>query len=291
MCANYVLGDDMNERFEELLYYALQHNATDIHFELKAHENNPTISMRTITGFKDYKVSSKDIRLMEYLKYVSNLDLMHINTPQSGSFTYIYDDKEYYFRVASIKSQFIEVCVVRILNTFYIDDNIFNDIRDDINMLLQKDYGLIVFSGPTGSGKTTSMYTLMQMYHDKKIYSIEDPIEIYFSNIIQININKNKNFGYKEAITQILRHDPDIICIGEIRDEEAAQMAVRAAFTGHLVLCTVHATNCELTLSRLLDLGVSQQDLENNLIFVGNQRLKVNERMRKSYYETLIFDT
>lgn len=279
----------MLERFEQLLDFALLHNTTDIHFEIKDQQRDLSISMRTINGFKPFKSNSLDFKLVEYLKYTSNLNLIHSDKPQSGAFSYLYNDEEYYFRVASIKSHFMEVCVLRILNKFYIDETIFEDIHEEISTVLRRDFGLVVFSGPTGSGKTTSMYTLMQMFKDKKIYCIEDPIEIYFDNIVQIDLNKNRGFGYKEAITQILRHDPDIICIGEIRDEDAAQMAVRAAFTGHLVICTVHATNTRLTKQRLIDLGVNKKDLDDNLIMIANQRLEVVEDRRKSCYETLIY--
>lgn len=279
----------MISRFEEILYFSLRNNATDIHFELNHAETVPNISVRTLHGFESYKSNKNDVQLMQYLKYISNLDLVNTSTPQSGSFTYIFEEKEYFFRLASIKSQFMEVCVLRILNTFYIDKSIFTPINEVIDNTLNHDYGLIIFSGPTGSGKTTSMYTLMTMYNHKKIYSIEDPIEIYFEDIVQLNVNRNKGFGYKEAITQILRHDPDIICIGEIRDEETAQMAIRAAFTGHLVLCTVHATNCELTLNRLIDLGVSKEDLDHNIILVANQRLINVDNHRVSEYETLVY--
>lgn len=279
----------MLERFEEILAFALASNATDIHFELNNDKKIPTISIRTIDGFMTHKSVEHDRRLMEYLKYKGNLDLIQSKHPQSGSFTYVFDEVQYYFRIAVLKSQFLEVCVVRILNTFYVDERIFDSIKDELTYVLKQTHGLIIFSGPTGSGKTTSMYTLMQMYKGKKIYSIEDPIEIYFDSIVQVNVNNNRNFGYKEAITQILRHDPDIICIGEIRDEQAAQMAIRAAFTGHLVICTVHATNCEMTIQRLLDLNVSEQDLKDNLLMIANQRLNIVENERVSVYETIVY--
>lgn len=276
----------MINRFEEILSYAIINNSTDIHFEIN-NNKELKISIRTIYGFRDLISKNIDYKVLEYLKYTSNLNLIAESTPQSGSFMYHFNNEDYYLRCASIKSQFKEVCVLRILNKLYINDDIFSDINDEIEILLNKDYGLIIFSGPTGSGKTTSMYSLMQKYQEKKIYSIEDPIEIHFDNIVQIEINRDRNFDYKEAITQVLRHDPDLICIGEIRDENAASMAIRASFTGHLVLCTIHAASTNLTIKRLLDLGVSESEIEDNVIMILNQRLIIKDNKRESYYETL----
>lgn len=276
----------MINRFEEILNYAIVNNSSDIHFEIN-NNKDLKISIRTIYGFKDFKSKKIDHKVLEYLKYTSNLNLIDESRPQSGSFIYHINNEDYYLRCATIKSHFKEVCVLRILNKLYINDNIFKSIENDINILLEKDYGLIIFSGPTGSGKTTSMYSLMQKYENKKIYSIEDPIEIHFDNIVQIEINRERNFDYKEAITQVLRHDPDLICIGEIRDENAASMAIRASFTGHLVLCTIHAASTKLTIKRLLDLGVSESEIDDNLIMILNQRLIIKNDKRESHYEVL----
>ncbi|NLC54771.1 MAG: Flp pilus assembly complex ATPase component TadA [Erysipelothrix sp.] len=258
-------------RFEELLHFALINKSTDIHFEII--RSKLEISVRAISGFKSFKVKNNDYQLLEYIKYISNLNLIESELPQSGSFSYVFSDQEYFFRVASIKSAFMETCVIRILNKFFLDINIFNNVIDDIYNLLNKETGMIVFSGPTGSGKTTSLYSFIQMFTGKKIYSIEDPIEIFFDNIVQISVNKNRGLTYKSGIKQVLRHDPDIIVIGEIRDENAAQMAIRAAITGHLVVTTIHSKNAIGVINRLHDLGVSYNDIYENIIFISNQRL------------------
>ena len=258
-------------RFEELLHFALINKSTDIHFEII--RSKLEISVRAISGFKSFKVKNNDYQLLEYIKYISNLNLIESELPQSGSFSYVFSDQEYFFRVASIKSAFMETCVIRILNKFFLDINIFNNVIDDIYNLLNKETGMIVFSGPTGSAKTTSLYSFIQMFTGKKIYSIEDPIEIFFDNIVQISVNKNRGLTYKSGIKQVLRHDPDIIVIGEIRDENAAQMAIRAAITGHLVVTTIHSKNAIGVINRLHDLGVSYNDIYENIIFISNQRL------------------
>lgn len=274
-------------RFEQLLDFALINKSTDIHFEII--RDKLEISVRAISGFRQFQVIKDDLKLLEYIKYISNLNLIESQLPQSGSFSYFYNDQEYFFRVASLKSQFMETCVVRILNKFFLNENVFSNIKHHISRLLNKQSGMIVFSGPTGSGKTTSMYSFIQMFKDKKIYCIEDPIEIYFENIVQLSVNKNRGLTYKESIKQVLRHDPDIIVIGEIRDEDAAQMAIRAAITGHLVITTIHSKNSVGVIDRLFDLGVSHNDIYQNIIFISNQRLckNIQKDERWCLYEVL----
>lgn len=276
-------------RFEQLLEFAIAHKSTDIHFEVVRKELK--ISVRAISGFIRFNVNQEDYQLLEYIKYISNLNLIKSNLPQSGSFSYVFDDQEYFFRVASIKSPFMETCVVRILNKFFLEKDILSNINPYLKKLLSQQSGMIIFSGPTGSGKTTSMYGLIQKYQGRKIYSIEDPIEIYFDNIVQISINEKNGFTYKEAIKQVLRHDPDIIVIGEIRDEDAAQMAVRAAITGHLVITTIHAKNAKGVINRLKDLNVSLNDIYENVFFISNQRLLSKNNQRWSVYETIDAET
>lgn len=272
-------------RFEQLLEFALLTKSTDIHFEIIRNKLN--ISVRAINGFKNFQLKDDDLKLLEYIKYISNLNLIESKFPQSGSFSYVYNNQEYFFRVASIKSHFMETCVVRILNKFFLDENVFNNIKTQVEKLLDQESGMIVFSGPTGSGKTTSMYSFIQKFQDKKIYTIEDPIEIFFENIVQVNVNLSVGLSYKEAIKQVLRHDPDIIVIGEIRDEDAAQMAIRAAITGHLVITTIHAKDSRGAIDRLYDLGVSYNDIFENIIFISNQRLLTNQKERWCVYEIL----
>lgn len=279
----------MVNTFEKLLSYALSKKSTDVHFEMSKRDNETIISMRTINGFEVYDAIDKAQSLLEYLKYISNLDLTDINKPQSGAFSYIFNDHEYFFRLANVHTLYKEICVLRIINQFYIDGRIFKEIHTEIKDILKMKSGLVVFSGLTGSGKTTSMYTLMHMFKNKKVYSIEDPIEVFFDSVVQLDLNLKRNFGYEEAITQVLRHDPDVICIGEIRDSSAAHMAITAAYTGHLVICTIHARNVEQTIARLIDLGVTENQIHDNLVFVANQKLEIKDNERYSVYEVTTY--
>lgn len=262
----------MQRKFEKLLSFSILNKATDIHIDLI--DDSIKFSIRGFEGFIAYTHGTKE--LLEYIKYISNLNLINYNEPQTGSFKYLFNDDQYYFRVASIKTTFMESCVIRILNKFYLEGefSLDSEINSEFLKLLNYDNGLILFSGPTGSGKTTSMYKLINRFHNKKIFTIEDPIEIYFDGIIQTEVNHAIGFDYATAIKQLLRHDPDVIVVGEIRDEEAAQMAVRAALTGHLVICTIHSNSPQQAIYRLEELNVNPHFLKDALKFVSNQRLK-----------------
>ena len=158
-------------------------------------------------------------------------------------------------------------------------DSLTNDL-EDINWLKDiknHNEGLFVFSGPTGSGKTTTLYTILNEIENKKIFTLEDPIEVMNDKFIQIQINEKMNLNYASGIKQLMRHDPDIIMIGEIRDDEAAQMAVRCALTGHLVITSIHSSSCISAINRLLDLGVKSYQLEDILMGITSQRLFMND--------------
>lgn len=130
-----------------------------------------------------------------------------------------------------------------------------------------------MFSGPTGSGKTTTLYTLLNAVQNKKIFTLEDPVEVVNEKYVQIQINEKQHMSYADGIKQLMRHDPDIIMIGEIRDETAAKMAVRCALTGHLVVSTIHSFSCVSTILRMLDLGVEKYQLKDVLKGISSQRL------------------
>ena len=133
--------------------------------------------------------------------------------------------------------------------------------------------GLYVLSGPTGSGKTTTLYTILNEVSGKKIFTLEDPIEVLSEKYVQLAVNDRRHLSYADGIRQLMRHDPDIVMIGEIRDSIAAEMAVRCALTGHLVLTSIHSGSCVSAINRLIDLGVSEPQLSDILCGISNQRL------------------
>lgn len=273
----------MEERLISLLRLALKYHASDIHFLLSYQEM--AIDMR-IDG-KCIKVKSKidDYKLLRYLQYMADLDVCHTLEPQTGQFEMEVDNTLLSLRFSVISEYTYTNGVLRILNnnTGINIDNLstLKYQNDYFKKIMKKDCGLIIFSGPTGSGKTTTLYSLLNSVRNSKIYTIEDPVEVRHDNFIQIQINEAIGLDYEAGIKQILRHDPDIIMIGEIRDTKAAKAAVEAANTGHLVLTSIHTSKASSVISRMVELGVNKDHLYENLICIANQRMLLNNITKK----------
>ena len=283
-------GDqNMEERLLALLRLALKYNATDIHFMMRYQEVE--IEMRIDGLCRKVKGKFEDYKLLRYLQYLANLDVGNILTPQTGQFEMDVDGNLLSLRFAVINKVNYTNGVLRILNSkIRVDADSLSSIEEQnlyFKSLLRRNCGLILFSGPTGSGKTTTLYSLLKSVRNRKIYSIEDPIEVYHDNIIQLSVNEALDFDYAEGIKQILRHDPDIIMIGEIRDEKAAKMAVVAANTGHLVLSTIHTSRASGCISRMSELGVNEDHLYENLLSVSNQRMMIS---LKSHEKIVLYE-
>ena len=281
----------MEERLLAILRLALKHHATDIHFINRY--NDLEIEMRVNDVLRKVKSNFGDYKLLSYLQYLANLDLGNLLRPQTGQFEMEVDGNLLSLRFALINSHNFQNGVLRILNAkIKIDVNnlsIYPKQNEYFKSLFENDNGLILFSGPTGSGKTTTIYTLLDNIEGQRIYTIEDPIEIYNDKLIQLEINNAINFNYEEAIKQVLRHDPDIIMIGEIRDYEAANMAIQAANTGHLVIATIHASKASSIINRLLELGINETHLYDVLLSLNNQRMMINKKTNEKIvlYETM----
>ena len=281
----------MEERLIALLKLALKYYATDIHFYVTYQEVK--IQMRINGQLIDVKSKIGDYKLIRYLQYLANLDVGNLLVPQTGQFEMEIDDSLLSLRFAVINSLNYTNGVLRILNSnIKVEANRLSHIKSQNNYfinLLNNNCGLIIFSGPTGSGKTTTLYSLLKSIKNKKIYSIEDPIEVFNDNIVQIEVNEAMGLDYAAGIKQILRHDPDIIMIGEIRDEKAAKMAVVAANTGHLVLTTLHASKASACISRMIDLGVNEDHLYENLLCLSSQRMMIdkNNKQKIVLYEIM----
>jgi len=270
----------MENRLSALLRLAVKYNASDIHFNVDYQEVN--IEMRIDGYCRRVKSEFNDFRLIRYLQYLANLDIGNMLLPQTGQFDYEIDGVNLSLRFAIINSLNHSNGVLRILNSqLKVDVNNLSHIDKQnkyFQSLLNKQCGLIIFSGPTGSGKTTTLYSLLKSVKHKKIYTIEDPIEVYHKQFIQLAVNESMSFDYSDGVKQILRHDPDIIMIGEIRDEKAAKIAVVAANTGHLVLTSIHTSKASSCISRMIDLGVNEDHLYENLLCLSNQRMMLNKQ-------------
>ena len=264
---------DIKERLQQLLIYAQKNSVTDIHFLLQ--NDLMRVKMRSGGEMVNYPSVAEDRELCNYLSYLSGMDLTDRNRPQSGAFQYSLFNRELHFRFSMITSLDVTSFCLRILYQQVISKTLsrlpFQNRMFEAAM--KNDSGLIIFSGPTGSGKTSSAYGLLKDIRDREIYTIEDPIELPLENAVQLQVNKKKGLTYAEGIRQLMRHDPDIVLIGEIRDEEEAMMAVRSALTGHLTVSTIHARSCSGAIERLLDLRVREFDLYETLILIANQRL------------------
>lgn len=273
----------MEERLIELLELALKYKATDIHFEKRY--SNVSIKMRVDGSLKTVKAKPEDDKLMRYLQYRADLDVGKLLIPQTGGFEQVIKNQIISLRYAVMVSNNIVDGVLRILESgLNLSVNNLSKLDNQNKLfkeLIQMDSGLVLLSGPTGSGKTTTLYSLLKTRKKSKIYTIEDPIEVMNDNFIQLQVNEDLGFDYAEGIKQILRHDPDVILIGEIRDEKSAQMAVAAANTGHLVFSTIHASRAATCISRMIDFGVNEDHLYEVLICLSNQRMLYDQNHNK----------
>lgn len=219
------------------------------------------------------------IKLLTRIKLSSKLDISEKRRPQDG---YLKLEKfpEIDFRISTLNTIVGEKLVLRILSieNFKKSQNLLG-FSDDSKKILEKAIknksGMIIFSGPTGSGKSTSLYSLLNKLNDenRNIISIENPVEINILGINQISINEKIGLTFQNALRSILRQDPDIIMLGEIRDKETAKMAVRAAITGHLVLTTLHTNNSFASINRLRDLGIEDYLIKQSVNTLASQRL------------------
>ncbi len=264
----------MENRFEQILKTAVEKRSTDIHFLIN--DGGISINVRTINGLIEIESFVDDIKLFNYLQYQAHLDITSLK-PQSGSFSYYFEGIYYDFRFAVLVTNKNRSGVLRILNChdgLPLEQLTFEKkIHELFIKCINQRSGLILFSGLTGSGKTTTMYSLLKLLKNKTIYSLEDPIEVYQTGITQLEINERIGFNFSEGIRQILRHNPDVLMIGEIRDEITAKSAVRAALTGTLVFSSIHSKSTISALHRILELGVKKEDLMDSISYVFNQRL------------------
>lgn len=280
----------MKEQLYLLLQYACKMFATDIHIVLS--RNKLRISIRTPEGFIPLQQDIFDARLLEYLKFISGMDLCARWTPQSGQFVFSISGRSISCRFSLIENREITTGVIRLLHMqadMPIDRLTHNpQARKFLHSLCQEREGLFISCGPTGSGKSTTIHAVlheMAACSRVKIVSLEDPVEIPDDTYLQLEISESTGFTYEKGIEELMRHDPDVIFIGECRSAYTARMAVRAALTGHLVFTTLHAGSGRECLHRLLEFGVSQSDLETVLRSIFAQRLFPGIEGRECVYE------
>ncbi len=265
----------------QIIADALQRRASDILIDPKD-ETAYTVRLRIDGVLKTVQVinSATCKAVINSIKAVSNMDIAEKRRPQDGAFVARREDLSASFRVASAGVVNGEKLAVRILSQkagmYKLEDTGFTTKQMAVmREMMKKPSGMILICGPTGSGKTTSLYALLNDIDrlTRNVISVEDPIEAVLPNTSQIEINSKAEITFAKALRSILRQDPDVICVGEIRDEETAEIALRAAQTGHLVLATIHCDSNAAAVVRLLDLRVSPLLISSGLNLLISQRL------------------
>lgn len=273
----------ISEIVNALIIDAFKLTSSDIHFHPT--EDGVKIYYRYNNMLNFQKKIDKDIyaKILRYIKFKTRLDISITRFPQDGSYNINYMDNKIFIRVSTIPLVDNESLVIRILpdNQYNNFDEIALNPKDLEQMyaVLRKQNGLFVFTGPTGSGKTTSMYSILNKLvekDNKKVLTLENPIEIINDNFVQMQINEEIGITYSLGLKAALRQDPDIIMIGEIRDEQTARNVFRAALTGHTVISTMHTKNKYGVIERLIDFGFLKSEIQSVLIGVSNQRLIVD---------------
>lgn len=265
---------------DELVSEAIARRASDIHIE--SEENSLRVRFR-IDGVLwdwDKKVNYKKEFVISRLKIMAHLDIAEKRRPQDGRFSMQSDTDRIDVRVSTLPTTFGEKIVLRLLDKssliLSLDGLGFDlELTDNLKRILRSSYGMILVTGPTGSGKTTTLYSALQFVNkpEVNIITVEDPIEYHIPGINQTNVKPAIGLNFAAILRTILRQDPDIIMVGEIRDRETAEIAVRAALTGHLVLSTLHTNDAPTTIIRLIDMGIEPFLLAGALKMVIAQRL------------------
>lgn len=278
--ANNEYSQPMVRLVDNLLTDAVKRNASDIHFEPE--EEYIRIRYRIDGVLQEIRLLHKMFwsGLVVRLKVMSDLDLTEQRVPQDGRMTLIVHGRRIDFRVSSLPGTHGENFVLRILDRekgiVPLDDlGLDKDSYDELKIMMGRPTGIMLVTGPTGSGKTTTLYSILNELNDMgvNIMTLEDPVEYPMTLIRQTPVNEEIGMGFAAGIRALLRQDPDIILIGEIRDGETAEMAVRAAMTGHQVFATLHTNSAIGAIPRLLDIGVSRSILSGNIIGIVAQRL------------------
>lgn len=265
---------------DSLLYEAISYRASDIHIE--PFEKNVRVRYRIDGSLNDRaKFSAESYpAICARLKILAGINIAERRVPQDGRINMTIQDTEYDFRVSTLPTVYGEKFVIRIL-----DKSAFSFTRTElgftpsenavVDRILAHPHGIVLLTGPTGCGKSTTLYSFLKELNkdDVNIVTVEDPVEYTLHGINQTQVNNKANLTFATALRSILRQDPNIIMIGEIRDEETAQIAIRAAITGHLVFSTLHTNDAPGSINRLIDMGVEPYLVADAVVGVITQRL------------------
>lgn len=277
----YTSENIIEQKCRTLLEKAVRHEVTDIHLVPSTEGYDILFNQNTKLTKNGTLPPQLADRMISFFKFLSSLDIGDKRKPQSGSFHKQMLGVNLSFRVSTIPAiQYKESVVIRLQRhdrIVPIDELCME--REWANKLRQAaaiQQGLYLMSGPTGSGKTTTMYALTAHCANdlnRHVITLEDPVENKHSHLLQVQVNERAGMSYSTGLKAILRHSPDVIMVGEIRDSETAKIAVTAALTGHLVLSTIHAKDPVGCIYRMMDFGVSVEELRQTLVCISAQRL------------------
>jgi len=273
-------GASVTQMFDLVMIQAIRDQASDIHFE--PDEKELRVRFR-IDGFL-YEIltlpKALHPALTSRIKILAEMDIAETRLPQDGNFNVRMENRSFEIRVSTFPTIYGENVVLRLLDQtsplLTLEELGFSDeMLHQYKQLLRKSNGMILVTGPTGSGKTTTLYASLNMINslDKNIITIEDPVEYRLSLIRQTQVNPKAGITFATGLRSILRQDPDVIMVGEIRDLETSEIAIQASLTGHLVFSTLHTNNAPEAVTRLLDIGVEPYLISSSLIGVLAQRL------------------
>ncbi|MCY6370914.1 GspE/PulE family protein [Clostridium ganghwense] len=265
---------------DSVIKNAVKANASDIHIE--PFENYIRIRYRVDGALQEVLRTSKDNMgsLVTRIKILASLNIAEKRIPQDGRIITKIDEQQIDLRVSSLPTVFGEKIVIRVLKK---NESLINkedmgmtcEDMDKLERIIKSPYGIILATGPTGSGKSTTLYTLLTELNsgERNIVTVENPVEYTIDGVNQVNVNTKAGMTFASGLRAILRQDPDIVMIGEIRDAETAQISVRAAITGHLVLSTIHTNDTASTIARLMDMGIESYLLASSVSGLISQRL------------------
>jgi len=265
---------------QKMLIDAINARASDLHFE--PYEYNYRVRFRIDGELREITqppIAIKD-KLASRIKVISRMDIAEKRVPQDGRLKLKFGNKAIDFRISTLPTLFGEKIVIRILDPSSAKLGIealgYEKIeRDRLMLVIQRPYGMVLVTGPTGSGKTVSLYTCLNILNQPgvNICTVEDPAEINLPGVNQVNVNDKAGLTFAAALKSFLRQDPDIIMVGEIRDLETADIAIKAAQTGHMVMSTLHTNDAPTTLTRLLNMGVAPFNIAASVLLITAQRL------------------
>ena len=263
-----------------LIVQAIRQKASDIHIEPA--RRHSIVRFRVDGQLREVLRPRIDIHpaIVSRIKVMARLDIAEHRMPQDGRMHVVVEGRDIDLRVSTLPTVLGEKVVLRVLDRSRVSFNLDllgfpADVLADVKQMLARPYGLLLVTGPTGSGKTTTLYSALDLIKSvhRNIVTVEDPVEYQLELINQVQVGESAAMNFADALRSILRQDPDIIMVGEIRDSETAQVAVQAALTGHLVLSTLHTNDSAGAVTRLVDMGVASYKLASALVGVVAQRL------------------